>query len=209
MTKRDFLKYELLKKLDEQLIKHGFKLNKKVAEFNRKTKRGWHKLQIIFILKSDGWGVEPAIFIRVNQIEEIFHRTSGFEPKYQKGTPTIGLSLNAYAGELGKYSYLLTEESDIDKIASIYLKAVDEYALPFFDQYDNLEVMERAVNADPYDAKFTGPIFKGSEGLILAKMTKKDNYNELVKRYTHYYEQLADGFYLPSFKALVEDLEKS
>lgn len=209
MTKREFLKTELLKRLDERLAQYGFKLNRQQSEFNRRTKSGWHKLQILFILKSEGWEVEPAIFIRIHQVEDIFHRTSGFEFKYQRGTPTIGLSLNDYVGDLSKYSYMLTEESQIDELASFYLSAFEEHALPFYLEYDDLNVMEKIINADQYDIKFTGPIFKGSKGLIMAKLTKKGNYDELVKRYTHYYEQLSNGFYLPSFKALVGDLQNS
>lgn len=207
MTKRDFLKTELLKKLNEHLTQHGFKLNRQLAEFTRRSKSGWHQYQIVFVLKDSGWDIRPAIFIRVHQVEDIFHRTSGFEPKYQKGTPTIGLSLSSYVDEPNKYSYMLTEESQIDELASLYLSAFDELALPFFQKYDDLDVMEKIINSDPYDIKFTGPIFKGSKGLILAKLTKRDNYDELVRRYTHYYEQLSDGFYLPSFKALVDSLE--
>ncbi len=209
MTKREFLKSELLKKIEERISEYGFKLNRQLSEFNRKTKAGWHKFQILFILKPDSWEVEPAIFIRINQVEDIFHRTSGFEPKYQKGTHTIGLSLNAYVGEMGKYKYILTEESQIDKLASFYLSAFDEHVLPFFREYDDMNVMEKIINADPYDPKFTGSIFKGSKGLILAKLTGRDNYDELVKRYTRYYEELSNGFYLASFKALVEDMENT
>jgi len=208
MTKREFLRLELLKRLDEELKRHGFKLNKQQGEFTRRTKEGWHQYQIVFVLKDEGWSVRPAVFIRVHQVEDIFHRTSGFEQKYQRGTPTIGLSLSSYVDEPDKYSYMLTEESQIDVLASFYLDSFHKQALQFFKFYDDLKIMEKTINTDPYDIKFTGPIFKGSKGLILAKLTKSANYDDLVEKYTSYYEKFSDGFYLPSFSDLVEDLKR-
>jgi hypothetical protein len=65
------------------------------------------------------------MLLRKNIVEDILHKISGFEPQYQKGTPTIGISIEDYLRDgSDKYRFDLMEESQINIIAKeiIYLK---------------------------------------------------------------------------------------
>ena len=79
--------------------------------------------------------------------------------------------------------------------------------MPFFTIFDSLEAIEKLVNDYPLDTSFTGAIFKGAKGIILAKLCHKLNYNELVELYLNHYKKYAKGFYLPQFERLVNYLE--
>ena len=48
MTKREFLKIEFLKSLDQYLKLNGFKLNKNLSEFTQSNIDGGNKFQVIF-----------------------------------------------------------------------------------------------------------------------------------------------------------------
>ncbi len=210
MTKNEFLKGELLRTVEGELRFNNFILNKTLAEFTRKDNQGWDKYQLIFLKRDDGWEINPAMLIRKDAVEDIFHRTSGFEKKYQKGTPTIGSSVEDYLGNRsGSYRFDLTEESQIDSVAQKILTLLKEIALPFFDKYNTIENLDLAINEDPSNTALTGTIFKGSKGIILAKLTNREDYNRLVTLYTKHYEKLSDGFYLSGFKNLLGTLSQN
>src|SRR5687767_13287699 len=117
MTEREFLKSELLKSVNEKLIEKGFVLNKTQAEFAKRDKDGWFKYQLIFLNRDTGWEINPAMLIRKNVVEDIFHKTSAFEAKYQKRTPTIGTSIENYINDGKAYRFYLADENQINEIA--------------------------------------------------------------------------------------------
>jgi hypothetical protein len=207
MTKNEFLKRELLRAVEEGLKDSKFTLSKSQAEFIRRSNEGWDKYQLMFLNRNEGWEINPAMLIRKNIVEDIFHCTSGFEKKYQKGTPTIGSSIENYLGERnGNYRFELAEESQIGVIAQKIIALFKEVALPFFSKYNTIESLDLVINENIADVELTGAIFKGSKGIILAKLTDRNNYKYLVEIYTKYYENFSDGFYLLRFKNLLEAL---
>jgi hypothetical protein len=52
----------------------------------------------------------------------------------------------------------------------------------------------------------TGPVFKGLTGLILAKITKRGDYESLMSVYEDHYRSFSNGFYLQTFENLVKYL---
>jgi hypothetical protein len=206
MTKRDFLKSELLKELEVKLKNFEFRLNKSLAEFTKKSKVGWYKYQIVFLIKDEGWELKPSLLLRIDVIEDIFHETSGFEEKYRKGTPTIGTSIEDYQSDGKRYRYHLNEEDQINAISQELYLLFHRIALPFFERYNSLEKIDEAINSNFKDTALTGDIFKGSKGLIVAKLIGSGNYKELEEIYFNYYRELSGGFYLPNYKRLMEHL---
>jgi hypothetical protein len=207
MTKRDFLKSELLKILSKEFQKKEYKLNKTLCEFTLNKKNGWNKFSLIFLLRDNGWEINPAMLIRENIIEDIFHKTSGFEAKYQKGTPTIGITVGAYLNDDENYRFYLEEEKDVDTIAKLLVDVFYTIVLPFFNKYDTLDKIEIDLNKDPMNTSLTGDIFKGSKSIISSKLLKKDSFNSLKEIYRKYYEKFADGFYLPEYDQLISNLD--
>jgi hypothetical protein len=194
MTNREFLKSELLKALDIKLKDFGFQVNMKLGEFTRRNKDGWNKYQIVFLKTDEGWELKPSLLLRVDSVEDIFHKTSEFEEKYKKGTPTIGTSIEDYQ------SNVIAQE--------LYI-IFKEIALPFFDKYDTLEKIDKALNIKPEDTSLTGAIFKGSKALIIAKLMCRRNFKELADYYYNYYKNFSEGFYLPNYIRLKEFLENA
>lgn len=210
MTKKEFLRQEVLKLVQQHLKQYGFTLNKQLAEFTKKNENGWIKFYLIFLERNQGWEINPTMQIRFNVVEDIFHKTSGFDMKYQKGTPTIGSSAENYLQTgYGTYRFALGEEEDIEGIVLHINDVFENMALPFYEKFIKLEEIERAINRDVKGSSLTGGIFVGSKGIILAKLLDHPNYEELRSIYMRYYEKFADGFYLPSYMDLVKYLDEN
>ena len=209
MTNREILKSELLKALDIKLKDFGFQVNMKLGEFTRRNKDGWNKYQIVFLKTDEGWELKPSLLLRVDSVEDIFHKTSEFEEKYKKGTPTIGTSIEDYQSNGKTYRYQMREEPHINVIAQELYIIFKEIALPFFDKYDTLEKIDKALNIKPEDTSLTGAIFKGSKALIIAKLMCRRNFKELADYYYNYYKNFSEGFYLPNYIRLKEFLENA
>lgn len=206
MSIRKELKKQLLEVLKKKFGELGYKLNLK-NEFMKDTDWGWFKFQLIFLkLSTGGWLIKPAVQVRFHIVENIFHRTSGFELKYQKDTPTVGTKLEDFISR-GKYAFELHKIDDVSEISRQLFESFLEIALPFFEKYSSLESLQAEINGDFNNLHLTGPIFKGYKGIILAKLLRCENLDEIVEVYMGYYKKFADGFYLPEFVNLVQDIE--
>ncbi|MDO5617020.1 MAG: hypothetical protein Q4G16_12560 [Cruoricaptor ignavus] len=208
MTKRDFLRNEVLNLLGEKLKNFDFKLLKSDTSYINKTEFGWNKFTITFLLRDIGWIVRCGALIRFDIVENLFHQISDFDKKYQKGTPTIGTSIE----DLGNSSttptrFELTNEIQINGVVSGLAELFENVAVPFFERYNKLSVIDEKLNSNTKDTSLTGDIFKGTKALITAKLTKRNNFDELATIYHSYYENFADGFYLPEYLRLKELLK--
>ncbi|MFD2162262.1 hypothetical protein ACFSJU_07645 [Paradesertivirga mongoliensis] len=204
MTKREFLKQEVLKGVAYFAKPFGFTLNKSLGELSRKTVDGWEKYQIIFLQKDYGWQLHPTVLVRKNAVEDIFHQISDFEDKYKKGTPTIGSSIEALLSATIENRLTITDETEIDIVVNSLIDSFKEVALQFFNKYEPLSTIHTALNTRPEDTSLTGPIFKGFKGLIIAYLVESESYTDLKNVYKKYYQNFEAGFYLPNYERLIE-----
>jgi len=89
-SERKTLKAALFATLRDQLNGEGFKLKAARDTFVRAHEGYSERFMLVCLDGKPGWRIQPNVGIRIERVEEIFHKTSGFEPKYQKDTPTIG-----------------------------------------------------------------------------------------------------------------------
>jgi len=89
-SERKKLKAALFATLRDQLSGEGFKLKAARDKFVRSHEGHSDFFQLVCLDAKPGWRIQPDVGIRIDRVEEIFHKTSGFEVKYQRDTPTIG-----------------------------------------------------------------------------------------------------------------------
>ena len=199
------LRNALLTSLASDLSVNGYLLNKGLEAFTKKLPDGWNRFSLTF-LDYDGWEVKPSMLIRKNLVEDIYHRTSFFEPKYHNTTPTIGISVENLLNNGSDYRFLLTEEKDIEPCRQWVLKTFFDIAEPFFTKYNSLEELDKAVNVLQGKSIFSGPKFEGNVGIILAKLVGNIHYNEFVEKYRKYYEWFSNGYYMPEYEGVLKTL---
>jgi len=208
MTDRGFLKNEVLARVDEKLNPFGYKLSKSACEFTKKTDFGWNKYQIVFLIRDNGWEIKPSLLVRFDVVENLFHQISDFDKKYQKGTPTIGTSIEGLGGSsIVQTRFELTNEAQINRVINGLVELFDSVAVPFFERFDKLSSIDDKLNSNIEDTSLTGDIFKGTKSLIIAKLMKRQDFDKLESAYQSYYESFSDGFYLPEFLRLKELLK--
>lgn len=210
MTEREFLRIETLTRLSDKLDSFGFKLSKSACEYTKKTDFGWNKYQIVFLIRDNGWEIKPTLMIRYEVVEYLFHQISDFEKKYQKGTPTIGTSIEDLDNFLeGNARIELTNKAQIDKTVNVLFKWFENVALPFFQKYNKLSVIDEKLNSNVNDTSLTGDIFKGTKSLIIAKLMERNDFYDLESAYHFYYKNFANGFYMPEYLRLKELLKST
>ena len=207
MSKREFLRGEVLNLLDDKLKSFGYKLIKSDSSFIQKNSFGWNKFTITFLVSENGWTIRPGLLIRFDIVENLFHQVSNFEKKYQKGTPTLGVAIENLDTFGFNTRFDLNDTNQINSIVRELFELFKIVAIPFFAKFNKLSEVDSQLNKNIEDTSLTGDIFKGTKSLIIASLLKRNNLKELEKAYQSYYENFADGFYLPEYIKLKELLQ--
>lgn len=154
-----------------------------------------------------GTRISPQVGMRHEAVERIFHLTSGFERKYQAGTPTLGSDVWRL---LGEESYIiLSSVDDLPGAIASVLAIFEQYALPYYERFSDLHAVNQVLNENP-DTDCPHRIvdyLRAATGVIVAKLTGTAEYDRLVRTYRKQMEGYASGFYLPRYEALVASLD--
>jgi hypothetical protein len=204
------LKSELISSLSPLLAQDDFKFNPKNDRFIRI--RG--DISDSFLLVSrdgkPGIRIQPSVGIRFEQVEKIFHKTSGFESKYQNDTPTMGNSVGEYLNKSGRScEFLIVTSDQVTDISDIILEIFRGFAIPYYERWGNLVAIDAEINGNPEINSPHRPLpwYRCTTGLIVARLVGRSNYGELVAAYANIMTQNNKGFYLSRFQALVKSLE--
>lgn len=193
------------------LEEYNFKYVKSRDRFIRKynDQEFWFSILTYKYREDAGYYINPTIQIRVNQVENIFHIGSSFNAKQKKETSTIGCSIENYMNDnSGAYRFYIEALDDVKPACKFILQLFKDIAIPFFEEYDNLIAIERHVNEEPLrELAIINPIFRGSKGLIMAKLVGNCQFPQLKRVYTEFYSNFADGFYLDDFEKVVVSLK--
>lgn len=209
MNMRNYeLKENLLTKLESVLPQYSYKLKKSSDEFVHKNKEGWFKFQLIFLERDNDWEINLGMLIRIDKVENIYHKGSYFEPKYHKTTPTIGITVENYINDGAEYRFDLIKLDDIEICFHGIVKLFKEVALPFFEKYKSIEVIEHAINVKEGHSLFSGIKYEGNLGIILAKLVNNPDYEFFKAKYLKYYTEDYDGFYLEEFQNILKVLDE-
>lgn len=207
------LKAALFESLLPRMQAEGFQRWPKRDLFVRQRGDIRDSLIIICIDAVVGHYVKPSVAMRFDRIETVFHQTSGFEKKYQKGTDTVGRS----TGDLLDHSdiphtrkgrYHLATMADVGPVTDAIMQAYHEAGPPFYKYWSSLAVIDAELNDKPevFLPYISVPWFRCSKGLIAAKLVGRSNFEELVAFYTAVVANADKGFYLKWFQPLVASL---
>lgn len=166
------------------------------------------KFQLVILDDKSGCRIRPSVCVRFSNVESIFHRTSGFEPEYQRDTPTVGLDLWRVFGKEG-FELPLKDDSDVPQVLS-QLKAIfSDKAVPYFSQFASMRAVDSAINEVPNEpcVHRVMPWLRASTGAIVAKLVRRKNYDDLICAYREMLRGDSNGYYLPRFESLLTDLE--
>jgi hypothetical protein len=204
------LKIAMFESIRQQLMGEGFILQAPKHRFIRRRDGITYIFQLVCLEARPGWRIQPDVAVRIDRVEEIFHRTSGFEPRYQKDTPTVGGAIgNIMQGDNRACEFLLESDSDIASVSQESVRVFREFAVPYFNRFSSLSEIDAELNDAPTERTphRVAPWLRCAPGLIVAKLTGRPNYDQLVDIYGDVMRRSDEGFYLKRFEALVKSLE--
>lgn len=213
----------LLSALEKELGPLGFKLalDKKKAKSRRRsmsvsaafvravdkqrTER-FHLLMNHEMLKGPGFRVSPSVGVRFEEVEKIFHRTSGYDREQQKESVTVGIDLwRAYGRD--QYQVALTAEADLGPALAQLSAIFHDKAEPYFAQFSTLAAVDAAINDQPGDECVHRDMgwVRSATGLIVARLVDRADFDQLVSVYREAVHKKAPPL-LPRFELLLNDL---
>lgn len=206
------LKIIFLDCLSEKFKLEGFKYSKAKSAFVRKVDFGeqWYTLTFLKYSGQEGFEINPGHHLRYEEVESFYHKTSSFSKNDQKGTTTIGCSLENYLAN-GKDMFRRSIKSEGDAIiaCNYYCDLYKDKMNPFFKTFNTLERLHKLINDNPdKELNIINPIFRGIKGLIIAHLLNIEGeiINELIKTYSKQYEVFYKGFYKSDFDKVVENI---
>jgi hypothetical protein len=204
------LKAAVIETVQAELKSSGFALHRSSESFRRRHQGTTDIFQLVCLNGKPGWRIQPNVGVRVDRVEEIFHKTSGFEERYQKGTPTIGSSVgNILANDNRACEFLLESYGDIASVTESIVHVFQDFALQYFEKFGSLNAIDAELNDAPTQRTRhrVVPLLRCSTGLIVAKLTGRPEYDQLVQIYNDVMRHSDRGYYLAQFESLVSSLE--
>jgi len=151
MTAFAEIKEQVHSALAAALANRGFKAEKGRDRFTRKAGPDIaHRLDLIFNREQTLTRLHVHVSIRINTIEDIFHRTSGYEKKYQRDTPTMGGALDAIKGD-PKYDMTLDAATGVERGRRILTSPETlDFCEAWHQRFSQIKEIDRELNDDPY-----------------------------------------------------------
>lgn len=214
---KDELRQRLIEAVGNHLYPLGFMWDDEGDYFFRDNgSLEWHYYTTFLDYYGD-WKISPSIGVRVKKVEEIFHKTSGFEKADQRFGCTVGCSVRDYVEKFlpdcaieRTFDCEIQKRGDIAKSAEFLCELFDTFAMPFFEKYLDLHEIDHALNDYPDNLRILGAaMYSERMGMIVAKILNRKDYDELVQKYSKELKARANGFYLPGFEALVLYLKEN
>jgi hypothetical protein len=209
-AKRKLLTKALFEAVGQALAREGFVFRATAHKFIRRHGGVTDQYHLACTNERSGYYVNPTVGVRIERVEEIFHQSSGFDPKYRGDTATMG----AFVGELLNGDtlgcrFLLNSESDVHLVAQDLLRIFWQIAIPYFERWGSLEAVDAELNDDPTRPTLHRSLawFRCSTGIIVAKLVGRPDYEQLAATYGDIMTRDNDGFYLKFFKELLKSLE--
>lgn len=204
------LKSAIFTSLTPELKKHDFSLKRATNSFVRQRGEVTDQFQLVFLDGRPGYRIQPNVGVRIDRVENIFHQTSGWDPKYQKDTPTMGSSVGILlTGDSRSCEVLLEKESQVGPVAERIEGVFHEFVLPFFERWGSLIAIDAGLNDKPAERTHLRHLAweRCSTGIIVAKLVGRRDYDQLADFYMGVMSGDSKGFYLKRFQALLKSLE--
>ena len=200
---------ELMKSLEPRMAARGFRLVKSMEWYQQKQPGIKRLYELEFINCGDYNSVRPGIRMRIDEVEKIFHRTSGYEKSAHSSTSTLGRPLWKLTEDHKQFQYDLGDVDHVPVVASLAESAFDTMAAPLFEKYSTVAAVDSVLNKDPYKFGIFHflPYMQYAHGVIAARLNQRPDYGKLVDIYSKAMKRIAKGFYSDRFEALVRDLE--
>lgn len=198
----------LLEALGARISKYGF--TKRVRQsFYKPFELGRFACHLNFARHSESFDAAMDVAIRFDALEDLLNeRTKHLSAREKKNTFSMGVELgNLSHGQ--RICWKIANESDVERVADQMLELFKKVALPYFEEYSNMENALKVLSQDGPDAWLHSPFHhvRAMRAVGLAKLIKDDEtVRTLIEHKRAYLESRCDR-QLPEFLAFIETLD--
>jgi hypothetical protein len=201
--KKQEMKNLILQVLGRFVSETDFRLKKRDDGFVRKIAGGRQMLGVPIWDYSPEFEFSLNTCIRLDAVEEIFHQFSGSPTKYHSLSFTTFTNLQYFTG--GPAKYKVTTEDDVASAGEILSSVIRVKIIPFFNEYENIQALDKAVNCGQPGIDFTQNPSGAMHRVILAHLAGNADSDRLVAKYRSDMQLAPDAAH--PFNRLVEYLK--
>lgn len=197
-------------RLELPLTEAGFKLIRSKDKFIRRHQDREDIFLLTCLDAKPGLRLNPAVAVRFGEVEEIFHKVSDIEQKFQSESVTIGAPIGEVIGEGARSCSFVVDNLEEAASTSEKIDATfKDIALPYFERFSTLEAIDEDINQSPLERAINrgGLVWhRCATGLIVARLVDRPNYLELVQIYSEMLRNANGGRDLYRLEKLVSIL---
>jgi hypothetical protein len=193
MTKKEAIE-GMLSRLKDPLGKRGFSLLKTRAIFVGTE----DELQPIFsfqvvVIEQSGVEFRPHVSIRAEAVEAIRQQVEQTAPLAAKNSITLGNELGRITGNVHRWRVEARSQEELDSAATGMVQTMDDGAMPFYKQYDNLKAIDEHVNTHPDKPAILCPLHvqRAEIGVIVGRLVGRADLDGLVKAHRAFLETIS------------------
>src|SRR6516225_1293695 len=117
MTRTE-LKSMVYDAISQELAKYNFVRHKSKERFIKQSPQTTFMFLLTCLDEGRGIRIKPEVAVRIEVVEQLFHRISQFDSKFQKDTGTVGATIRELEGASidFDYQFAVSSPSDVPSI---------------------------------------------------------------------------------------------
>ncbi len=152
-------------------------------QFQRANSSGYSSV-VLSVAGREPTEIEVFLGIRINLVEELVYQFTNGLRDYGPFSTTLLVSGRKVAPEF-PYFYRLAKEADVHATKQQILSFLHQYGFPFLDKHQSAKSLDALYNQEVAQKSFyvINEFHRALRGIILAKLAKRPNWEELVEQY--------------------------
>jgi len=201
----------LVESVTQRMAIEGFERRPGTHEFIRRRNGITDRFSFtVKVTRVDDYRIQPSVGVRIERVEEIYHRTSQFH----EGTVTMGAPVGYLIGknaskDVRDCEFVLASEPQIVLVAEQLMHIFRTVAIPYFQRWSSIAAIDAELNDHPERPTVHRGMGNSrcSTGIIVAKLVGRRNYDQLADYYLKVMTKNNKGFYFKWFLPLLESLK--
>jgi hypothetical protein len=210
--KKPNLKNMLMSELEPHLAKEGFKFEKSMLWYTKKKNDISDYFFLEFYTAREGFRVQPALRVRSETMDRIYHQASWIKPAEQKRHTAVAFTMwRVFGGDQKKFECSLASEDSVKPCTEKLMGVFREFAVSFFDKCSSIAAINELFG-DPSDSArqvyLLDPFEHGVYATIAAKLAANARYSTIAEHYLSYIKShYPQGPYIETYEKLLQVLE--
>lgn len=198
MISIELLKQKIFTKLESEFLELGFKFSKSKDRYEKVTNGCRLIYSFFFYKRSNEIAIEIFVLIEHIKTAKIYKKATGHTLSNTIGNE-VGIIVKNPDGKMKDHrseDLTIQSENDVNQLEKDILKYFKQVAMPYYESNGSLEKIDEILNANTNEITVHAntQYFRCPNGLIVARLINRANYDELVSIYDKKMEDVSELF---------------